>query len=111
MDAGERDTRIAFEQRSGGRDGYGREKPNWAPYAAAWAAVIYGRGLERRERAQSSATLTATFNVPYSAKLAAMTPGDHRLQFDGAWDIKSIVPHRRRDGIEITAVKAADLKE
>lgn len=104
---GARDRRIAFERAAVALDGYGTEIETWTLYARAFAEVRYGTGQERREAAQESATLTATFRVPATPRTRALTPKD-RILFDGAvWDIRSVAPFERGD-VDVTAVRRAD---
>jgi len=104
MDPGERDARIHIEQPTGGLDSYGGKTPTFGPYADAWAKVSYGTGQELRQAAQERATVPATFRVPYSTKLAAITAA-FRIQYRGVWDIVSVVERGHREVIEIAAVK------
>jgi SPP1 family predicted phage head-tail adaptor len=87
-------------------DDYGGEQQTWNDLAAVWAQVLYGRGQERREAAQTAASVPATFRVRQSGVTAGVTPKD-RIRFESVdWNIVSNVP-LGRDGREITAVRAA----
>jgi SPP1 family predicted phage head-tail adaptor len=105
--AGARDRRISFERATITKDAMNADVETWSHYADAWASVSYGTGQERRSAAQEAASLPATFRVRWSPVLAEITAGD-RLTFMGApWDITSVVPYGRNEGIDITAVRAA----
>jgi head-tail adaptor len=105
MDAGRRSARVRFEENAPTQNQLGEEEPNWQLFAQAWAGVIYGNGAERRQAAQTGGSQPATFVVPWSRKLAGLSI-EHRINFEGIWDISSVVP-RGRDEIEITATRAA----
>lgn len=103
MPAGRRDQVIVFERNTPASDDYGGETPGWAPFASAWANVVYGTGRERREAAQESAQVAATFQVIANEATRTITPLD-RISFNGVWDIVSAVPNRRKF-IDITAIR------
>src|SRR3546814_10196991 len=88
-------------------DLYGHGEKTWTDYCTEWAAVNFGTGQERREAAQESASVSATFHVLRNSKTAALTVQD-RISFEGAvWDITSAVPSREFNaGMDITAVRA-----
>src|SRR3546814_7048096 len=89
-------------------DDYCHGEKTWTDYCTEWAAVNFGTGQERREAAQESASVSATFHVLRNSKTAALTVQD-RISFEGAvWDITSAVPSREFNaGMDITAVRAA----
>lgn len=108
LDAGRRDRKVIF-QRAGAPvdDGYTTTPGEWAEYCRAWASVSFGTGQERREAAQESASVTATFQVLRNSKTSSVSVTD-RIVFDGGnWDITSVVPSREFNaGVDITAVRA-----
>jgi SPP1 family predicted phage head-tail adaptor len=103
MTAGKRDRKITFERSSSSVDQYGGETQQWQFFAEAWANIIYGTGQERREAAQESAQVAATFQVLANSDTRDLTTLD-RINFDGFWDIVSAVPNRRKF-IDITAIR------
>lgn len=107
MKQGPLNRRIAVERQSAPvDDGYTTQPGAWAPYCSAWANVVFGKGEERRQAAQEEASLTATFRVRANAKTDAIATTD-RIQFDGAaWNISSNVPYKR-EGRDITAIRAS----
>lgn len=108
LSAGRRNERIVIEEAGAPTtDAHGGEEAAWAELCREWAQVSWGTGLERREAAQTQASVPATFRVLKNARTSAVRPGTHRLRFqDAAWDITSAVPLGTA-GIEITAVRAA----
>ena len=108
MKAGPRDERILIQTKTTTEDDYGGEVETWTDYAAEFAEYKPGTGQERREAAQESASLVATFRVLDNPKTRSVAPGTHRISYDGAfWDITSAV-RLGRDGREITAIRNAD---
>src|SRR3546814_6494216 len=103
-----RNRKIIIERFTATTDDYGHGEKTWTDYCTEWAAVNFGTGQERREAAQESASVSATFHVLRNSKTAALTVQD-RISFEGAvWDITSAVPSREFNaGMDITAVRAA----
>jgi head-tail adaptor len=103
MAAGKRDRKIVIERASSSVDDYGGETPQWQQFCEAWADINYGQGSERREAAQESAQVAATFQVLANEDTRDVTPLD-RINFEGFWDIISNVPNRRKYR-DITAIR------
>lgn len=87
----------------------GGDIETWVDYGTPMMArVVHGSGQERREAAQESASVSATFYVLRNPDTAALTPKD-RLSWEGIWDITSCVPSLQyQREMEITATRAAD---
>lgn len=105
MKAGPRDTLITIQRKSVTTDEFGGEIEAWNDLCREWVDYRPGSGTERRQAAQEGAALVATFRALASSNTRSVTPLD-RLSFGGIWDITSSV-RLGRDGIEITAVRAA----
>ena len=106
MNAGPLDRRIAFERATLTRDAFNAQVSAWAPYAQVWSKVTFGTGQERRVAAQEGGSAAATFRTRWNPILAGVTIRD-RIQFlDAAWNITSIVPFGRNEGLDFTAVRA-----
>lgn len=104
MRAGSLDKLIVVERGTVTTDGYGGEVIEWSPYCTEPASVTYGKGSERREAAQQSATIAATFRIRSNPTTNAITVTD-RIAFDGGtWDVSSNVPYLR-EGRDITAIR------
>jgi SPP1 family predicted phage head-tail adaptor len=106
--AGRRRDRITFERATIGTDGYGGEVQTWAAIGSRSANVNYGNGDERREAAQTKATVPATFRVPRDPLTRSLTAKD-RITFDGGiWNITAPpVPTLEKDSLDIAAVRGA----
>ena len=104
--SGRRDTLIAFERSSVIENSYGDETDEWAEIGKEWAAVNWGRGDERRQAALERAEQSATFTVLDNNLTRTLTPAD-RIHLDGAWDITSTVPGKKRGERDITAIRSA----
>jgi SPP1 family predicted phage head-tail adaptor len=103
---GKRIHRIAIERATTTTDDYGGEIEAWATHTEAFAEVLFGSGQERREAAQESAAQTATFIVPWTPKLGAVTVKDHILAMGGTWDITSSVTIGQNKEQHITGVRS-----
>jgi head-tail adaptor len=99
------DRRVSIEAFTETEDALGTPVKAWAEDRRLWASVSYGRASERRLAAQEQSALPATFYFRSSAFTRGMTPGSHRLVFDGqTWDVESVVPSvKRKDWVEVTA--------
>lgn len=96
---------ITFERATNVDDDYGGETPTWAPYAQAYAEVLFGTGQERREAAQETGSQAATFKCLWSPTLDGVKLTD-RIQFDaGAWDITSRAPIGLNKELHFTATR------
>lgn len=104
---GSRDRLIVIE-RAGlpVEDGYTTNPGEFAEFTRAWAKVLFGTGQERREAAQERASVSATFNVRWTPKLAQVGPAD-RINWQGIWDIASAIPVGRNREIHFTATRKA----
>lgn len=108
MKAGPR-SRLIIIQRFDvtGVDDYGQPERAWVEYCRAWASVSFGTAQERREAAQTQASMTATFSVLANPMTSAASVQD-RISFDGGfWDITSNVQSREFNaGRDISALRA-----
>jgi SPP1 family predicted phage head-tail adaptor len=107
ISAGDLKDRVTIERATITRDTMNAAVEAWTAIGTRWAQVSYGRGDERRQAAQESASVAATFRLRRDTLARTITVKD-RLSFaGGAWDIASIVPFER-DGLDFTAVRKAD---
>jgi len=93
--------KVRFERRASGEDEHGQEIDDWEIVATVRAWPIWGTGQERREAAQASASMPATFRVRESSDTRWLGPGA-RMRCDPArpvpddwatapaWDIRSV---------------------
>lgn len=100
--AGRRDRKIAFLRATKTRDDHNEPLLTWAPVGAAWAAIWFGRGEERRQAAREAGGQAATFNVLANAMTRGVTVEDRIGAEGGEWDITGISPMNRAE-IEFTA--------
>jgi head-tail adaptor len=109
MKAGQRDQRIIIQVKQPDpdtpEDAYGGEVVDWTDFATEWAEYKPGTGQERRQAAQESASLSASFRVLDNASTRTVGPGTHRISYEGIWDITASV-RLGRDAREFTAVRA-----
>lgn len=105
MTAGRRDTLITFQRLSASQNEYGEEVGSWASLGQEWAAVIWGRGDERRQAAVEQNNQAATFQVLSNETTRAVDVKD-RIVSAGNWDIVGIASPRRGE-LEFSAVRAS----
>ena len=105
IDAGDRDRLITIEREiKKDVNAVNEAVTAWDPLCKAWAKVFWGKGSERREAAQKTGKISATFNILSSTESRSVTPRD-RIRFeDAVWDITGVSPVERTE-IEITAVR------
>lgn len=106
MTAGKRIHRITIQRATTTTDDYGDEVPTWGNHADAFAEVLFGSGQERREAAQEQASQVATFIMPWTPKIGAVTVRDHILAMGGTWDITSSVTIGLNKEQHVTAVRS-----
>ncbi len=107
MDAGALDRRVTIERFTETEDPGGRPVQAWAPLTTRWASVSFGRGEERRQAAQESASAPATFRMRWDSVTKTITPADRLSFLDATWDITSAVPFGRNAFVDVTAVRAS----
>lgn len=105
LPAGKRDTRIAFERGVPVEDDHGEEVPAWAEIGERWAAVLWGRGEERREAAREGGAQPATFVVLADSLTRTVLVTDRITGAGGTWNIRGIAPRAGAE-IEFSAVRA-----
>lgn len=87
-------------------DPMGGDIKTWSTLGDRRADIIFGTGRERREAAQTTASVTATFSVRSDPLTLTLTPADRLRYADADWDISSIVPSRKYDAVlDITATR------
>lgn len=105
MTAGKRDQKIVIERPTATTDAYGETTHTWATLATEWAAVLYGKGDERRQAAVEQGEQAATFRVLSNTNTRSVGVKD-RINHGGSyWDIVGIAPMNRAE-IEFTATRA-----
>lgn len=103
-----RDRQIIIERLNAHVDsrGHPTKDAGWGRYAAEWAAVYFGTGSEQRAAAQVQSVQAASFEVLSNDKTRGILTSD-RIVFDGGyWNIRSVAPIGRNQGVKINAVKS-----
>lgn len=105
MKKGRLNNRITIQRFTTTQDENNEDIEAWADLAKRWAAVIYGKGEERRGAAVEAGKQSASFVMLPDSVTKNITLKD-RIFFKGsAWDIVGISPINRSE-IEFTAVRA-----
>lgn len=108
MKAGARFNLISF-YRDGAPvdDGYTTTLGEPTEIGRAYAEVRFGTGQERREAAQESASVPATFVMLDNPITRSLTTRD-KIRFQATdWDISSSIPGVERGEWQVTATRAA----
>ncbi|WP_288413841.1 head-tail adaptor protein [uncultured Novosphingobium sp.] len=101
-----RDKLIELQRASVTQDDHNEDVSSWEPIGKEYAAVLFGRGEERRQAAQMQASQSVTFQVLNNAVTRSLTARD-RIFWNGiAWDIAAPGVPVRRGELEITATGA-----
>ena len=103
--AGDRNVRVRFERVDVTTDEEGNELSGWYPHATAWAMVRYGNSAERREAAQTTATMAATITVLASSRTRVLTTRDRAIIAGQVWDIAGVALMPDRAHVAITAMQ------
>lgn len=107
--AGQRDQLVIVQRATTAKDAYGEPIASWAEIGRAWAAVLYGRGAERRQAAIEQGEQPATFQVLSSTLTRGLKLTDRLIAVGTVWDIRGVTePHRGT--IEIVAVANRDIE-
>lgn len=107
-DPGKRPHKVSIQRAIVATDDYGGETRTWHETATGWAAVLYGTGQERREAAQTNASVAATFVFDWNPTIAATKPTDRLYVFNTAWDVNSAVVVGANSEVHITALANLD---
>lgn len=112
--AGKLDRYVVIERRSAdSRNEFNEDEPGtWSPFLKAWAQKRDASDFSRTEFVaadQVGSFLLSRFIIRSSPKARTITPSD-RLQYKGAWNIKTVkeTSEGRDMFIEITAVQDSD---
>jgi head-tail adaptor len=106
--AGERPHYVVIQRATVTQDDYGTEIATWHDLATGYAAIRYGTGQERREAAQESAAVAATFEFDWNPTIAAVRTTDRLYCFDTVWDVASAVTIGANFEVHITTTANLD---
>lgn len=84
------DTKIVFQRRAVGADGYGNERGSFADFFATFASVREALGNEVVAAGRLGELMTATVLVRASSNVLGLTTEDRALMRGGLWDVRSI---------------------
>jgi hypothetical protein len=108
MKAGPRDKLVGIWRAGPAfNDGYTMQPGALAEVGTTYAEVRFGTGQERREAAQESAVIAATFVMDANEFTRSIAVTDTLRFQDGDWDISSSIPGRDRSEWQVTATRSA----
>lgn len=104
--AGQRDKLVKIQRATYAPDENNEDVPTWGDVGTEWARVIWGRGAERREAAQTQAQQAATFQLLDNSLTRSLAAKDRIVWNDIDWDIAAPGVPIARGELEISAVAA-----
>lgn len=109
MRAGERDELVIIQRATSISDAYGEPIQTWAEFVKTWAAILHGRGEERRQAGMEEGVQPATFQMLSTPSTRAITLRDRIIAQGVIWDIRGIVMGGPNRGmVEVVAVTNRD---
>lgn len=107
--AGERNKLVVFHRASDTLDEYGEPIAAWSELGRTRAAMIHGRGDERRQAAMEQGGQPATFQMVASTTTRGLRLSDRLIAEGVIWDIRGIVADSPQRGtVEVIAVTMGD---
>lgn len=97
---------IELQRANGVTDDYGQEVLTWNTIGKEYAAVLFGRGDERRQAAQTQSSQSVTFQVLDNAVTRSLTARDRILWNSIEWDLAGPGFPIRRGELELIATGA-----
>ena len=108
--AGQRSKLVIVQRAARAKDAYGELIETWAEIGLAKAAILHGRGDERRQAAMEQGQQPATFQMLATALTRGLQLRDRLIAEGVIWDVRGIVidsPHRGT--VEVVAVTNRDV--
>lgn len=108
MQAGKLDRRITVRRAVVTQNAYNEDVETWSDLFTVWASYKPVSDAEQVKAAAVGASITARFQIRWSAQAVSITPLD-QLSFEGrAFNITGVKEIGRREGLEISAVARAE---
>lgn len=109
MQAGKLDRRVTLQRAGTVDDGFGTVSGAFATLAVRWAAKEDIRDGERGSASGVMAEATTRFRIRWSELVADVNPKDRLVCGGETYDIAGVKEIGRREGLEITATRRADV--
>lgn len=103
--AGERNKLVIIQRATTAKDAYGEQIESWAEIGREWAAILNGRGNERRQAAMEQGAQPATFHMLSNTLTRDLRLTDRLIAQGVVWDIRGVVFDNPMPGnVEVVAV-------
>lgn len=101
MQAGQLDTPITIQRKTGGTDAWGAPLPEaWEDYATIWANVRHLSGTESIKAGADVSVVRASFRIRHRSGIDA----GMRILYGGVnYDIEAVLPGGRREWLDLAA--------
>lgn len=110
MQAGGMDRRLRIERAGAAAfDGFQNVPGAFAELATVWAEKLEISDGERARQSGVEASATTRFRIRWSTTVAGLNPKDRVVCEARTYDIVGVKELGRREGLEITAVRRADV--
>jgi SPP1 family predicted phage head-tail adaptor len=109
MQAGAMDRRVRLERATTTDTGLETAVASWSTLATVWAEKLEISDGERSRQVGAEASATTRFRVRYSATVASLNAKDRAVCEGRTYDIVGVKELGRREGLEITAMRRADV--
>jgi head-tail adaptor len=109
MQAGKMDRRVRLERAAVAHNGLEVAVTGWSALATVWAEKLEISDGERSRQVGVEASATTRFRVRWSSIVADLNPKDRAVCEGRTYDIVGVKELGRRVGLEITAMRRADV--
>jgi head-tail adaptor len=108
MQAGKMDRRLRIERATYVEGGLQTELA-WSTLVTVWAEKLEISDGERSRQSGQEAAATTRFRIRWSAAVAVLNPKDRVVCEGRTYDVVGVKELGRREGLEITAMRRADV--
>ncbi len=103
--AGQRNKLVIIQRATTAKDAYGEPIETWAEIGRVMAAMIHGRGDERRQAAMEQGMQPATFQMLSASVTRGLRLRDRLIAEGVIWDVRGVVVDSPQRGtVEVVAV-------
>lgn len=101
MQAGQLDTPITIQRKTGGTDAWGAPLPEaWEDYATVWANVRHLSGTESIKAGADVSVVRASIRIRWRQDVTA---GMRVVACAAVYDIEAVLPGQRREWLDLQA--------
>lgn len=105
MQAGQLDTPITIQRKTGGTDAWGAPLPEaWEDYATVWANVRHLSGTESIKAGADVSVVRASIRIRWRTDITA---GMRVLHGAAVYDVEAVLPGARREYVDLQAKRVS----